>query len=232
LFTAISNFVRDYPDAKAAVIPTFQFGLPANLLNLVGGPLFFFFYDGPTPPAGVFDEFDAIPSLSDSTGTMSYYELTQMAGGAAPIPGFGASFREDTYPNLPTPNMTDFYGIVWDKMNSESFKNSLRPLDVQIMGFDPQPVSVRIARASNAQGGNALGLDPNNGDRIWIENNFLWLNSNCDEKCPSFSQSVSDDIKATQKQTYGGMKPTNYQSGDVSFIKSVVPISVFMSDQN
>ena len=34
----------------------------------------FFFYDGPTP-LGVFDEFDAIPYLTDGTKTQSYYDL-------------------------------------------------------------------------------------------------------------------------------------------------------------
>ena len=43
LFKVITNFVRDYPDAKAAVIPRFQFGAPLNLINVVGGgPLFSF----------------------------------------------------------------------------------------------------------------------------------------------------------------------------------------------
>lgn len=99
LFKAITNFVRTYPDAKAAVIPTFQFGLPANALNAVTGPLFFFFYDGETPPAGVFDEFDAIESLSDGTGTNSYYNITMVDGGAD-LNGFGNSFRMNTLPNM------------------------------------------------------------------------------------------------------------------------------------
>jgi hypothetical protein len=35
----------------------------------------FFFYDGSTPPEGVFDGFDAIPFLTDGTQTQSYYDL-------------------------------------------------------------------------------------------------------------------------------------------------------------
>lgn len=218
LFNAITNFIRDYPDAKAAVIPTFQFGLPGNLLNAIGGPTFFFFYDGATPPAGVFDEFDAIKAVSDDTGTKSYWELTNAAGGAKPM-GFGASFREDTYPNMPTANMTDFYEVLYRAMYKQSLDNSLKGLDVQILGFDPQPMSVRIARASNAQGGNTLGLDPANGDRVWVENNMLWLNADCNDACPGYSKSVSDAVKAYHMQHYAGVKPSNYKSGDLDFVK-------------
>ena len=43
---------------------------------------------------------DAIESSTDDTGTKSYYDLTNEAGGASPLPGFGASFRENRFPNM------------------------------------------------------------------------------------------------------------------------------------
>lgn len=217
LFKAIANFVREYPDKKAAVIPTFQFGLPGNLINAVGGPLFFFFYDGETPPPGVFDEFDAIDSLSDETGTKPYTDITGAAGGAS-LQGFGASFRELTFPNLPAENMTAFYDGVYDRVYKQSLKDGLTNLNIQIMGFDPQPVSKLIAQASQDQGGNALGLDPSSGDRIWIENNLLWTGNLCNDKCPTYSEDVMNDILEFSKSTFGGMEPTNYESGDVDFV--------------
>lgn len=218
LFKAITNFIRDYPDKKAAIIPTFQFGLPLNLLNAVTGPLLFFFYDGPEPPKGVFDEFDKIESISDDTKARSYYDLSNEAGGAK-IDGFGNSFREDTYQNLPAEQMTDFFETVYEQVSNQSFKASLRPLDAQIMGFVPQPVSKGIAEASQAQGGNALGLDPKHGDRIWIENNFLWANQNCNEECPDLSREVSDDIEKYHRANYADVPPTNYESGDLEYVK-------------
>lgn len=219
LFKAITNFVRDYPDAKAAVIPTFQFGAPLNLINIIGsGPLFFFFYDGAQPPKDVFADFDAIEASKDDTGTKSYWELTNEAGGAAPLPGFGASFRENTFPNMQDEQMAEFYEVMWQKISAQSFVSSVA-LDVKIMGFDPQPVSVRIARASNAQGGNALGLDPNHGDRIWVENNYLWANPLCNDNCPGDSKRVMQSINDYHMQNYANVTPTNYKSGDPSFIK-------------
>lgn len=216
LFRAITRFVRDYPDAKAAVIPVFQFGLPGNLLNAVTGPLLFMFYDGPTPPPGVFDEFNAIASLSDETKTQRYYDVSQSAGGAALV-GFGNSFREITYPNLPEDKMVDFFSHYYDATYNQTLVDGLEALDVQITGFDPQPVSVRIARASNAQGGNTLGLNPDHGDRIWFENNWLWTNPTCQDQCPQYSKSLSSQLLAYQKATYGGIAPTNYKAGDLRF---------------
>ncbi|KJY01491.1 FAD-binding domain-containing protein [Zymoseptoria brevis] len=219
LFRAVTNFIRTYPDAKAAIIPVFQFGLPLNLLNAVTGPIVFFFYDGPTPPSSVFAEFEAITPLVSDTSTKSYYDLSQEAGGAG-LNGFGNSFREVTVQNLPEDMMVDYLDVYWNRTYKRVLTDGLeQPLDVQLVGFTPQPVSVRIAEASQAQGGNALGLDPKNGDRIWIENQFLWASGPlCKERCPQYSKDLSEDLLQWQKKTYGNVPPTNYQSGDLSFI--------------
>lgn len=179
--------------------------------------MFFFFYDGATPPSGIFDEFDAIESSKDTTGTTDYYNLTNYAGGAAPD-GFGASFREQTFPNMPTTNMTSFFEEVYQQVNDQSLSDGVGILKLQIMGFDPQPVSVRIAAASQAQGGNALGLDPADGDRIWIENNLLWEGNSCDQECPGYSQNVMDNLLTYHKQHYAGIAPTNYKSRDIETV--------------
>ena len=218
LHRAVADFTRDYPDVKAAVIPTFQFGLPANVLNVITGPLFFFFYDGPTPPASVFAAFDAIDSVADSTKTQTYHSLSESAGGAD-LTGFGNSFRASTFPNLPTDEMVKFYDKLFNLTYAQSLDDSLTNVDAQILGYDPQPLSVHVTNASQAQGGNALGFDPANGDRIWIEHNMLWLNQLCDQKCPQYAANVADAITTYQKKTFAGVKPTNYKSGDVSFTK-------------
>lgn len=176
------------------------------------------FYDGPTPPASVFKDFDDIQELFSDTKTKTYYEMSQEAGGAA-IVGFGNSFRETTVPNLPEDEMVDFFEYYWNQFYNATFINGLQDLDVQVTGFDPQPLSVRIAQASQKQGGNVYGLDPNNGDRIWIENNLLWTNPTCNDKCPEQSEALSDALLAYQKQKYGNILPTNYKSGDPNYVK-------------
>ncbi|KAG8409106.1 hypothetical protein J3459_017808, partial [Metarhizium acridum] len=66
VLSAVTNFITaGNTDNKAAIIPTFNFfsTLGAN----APGSLVFFFYDGPEPRNGVFDDFDSIVSLSDNT---------------------------------------------------------------------------------------------------------------------------------------------------------------------
>ena len=41
------------------------------------------FYDGPQPPAGIFDDFLAIPSVAEDIGTKSFLELVQTPPSAA-----------------------------------------------------------------------------------------------------------------------------------------------------
>lgn len=114
--------------------------------------------------------------------------------------------------------MTTFFEEYYNQTFAQSFTDSLSSLDVQIMGFDPQPVPVVIQQASIDQGGNALGLDPANGDRIFFENNLLWVNQLCDTQCPEYSRQVSDSLLEYHKEHYAGVPPTNYQSGNISFI--------------
>jgi len=141
--------------------------------------------------------------------------------------GFGNSFRVNTVPNLPHDQMVEYLGAYYNITQSQSFNDSLTNVDIQLMGFDIQPLSVAIAKASQAQGGNALGLDPAHGDRIWVENDLLWVNQLCDQACPEYSRHMADEALAYQKQHYAGVPPTNYQSGDLDFI-SYNPL--FMND--
>jgi hypothetical protein len=215
LFSALTNFTANGRDLKAAIIATFQLGGPASAIKL---PLFFFFYDGPKPPPGVFDEFEAIKSTSSDTDTKSYYAMSQSQGGAS-LNGFGNSFRVNTVPNMPHDQMVEYYDAYWNITQSQAFNNSVANLlDFQLLGFDAQPVPVNIAKASQAQGGNALGLDPAHGDRVWVENDFLWANQLCNDKCPEYSRHMSDLALDYQKTHYAGVPPTNYQSGDLDYV--------------
>jgi hypothetical protein len=70
MLAAIRNFTAHYPDDKAAIIATTEH---TALLSLW---ILFLFYDGPSPPEGVFDSFKAIGPELDTTKTWdSYYDL-------------------------------------------------------------------------------------------------------------------------------------------------------------
>jgi hypothetical protein len=61
------------------------------------------FYDGPTPPAGIFDEFLNIPSVASSSGTQTYLEKINSSPsndtygfrnyfGTVPVPKYSPNF--------------------------------------------------------------------------------------------------------------------------------------------
>ncbi|RDX52375.1 FAD dependent oxidoreductase [Lentinus brumalis] len=70
---ATVKFAQTVTDPKAAVLPTYNF--------LLGGPgvSLLLFYDYPTPPAGIFDDFLAIPHLSKDVSTRTFSDLVQAA---------------------------------------------------------------------------------------------------------------------------------------------------------
>ncbi|KAI6120590.1 hypothetical protein EDD16DRAFT_1518683 [Pisolithus croceorrhizus] len=70
---AIVNFASNTTDPKAALMITYDYFLSRKSL----GPSALVFYDAPSPPAGVFDEFLAIPYLVKNVSTMSFPALIQ-----------------------------------------------------------------------------------------------------------------------------------------------------------
>ncbi|KAF9818098.1 hypothetical protein IEO21_02940 [Rhodonia placenta] len=69
LAAATANFYANVTDPKAAIITSFNYDLGASVVEVS------MFYDGPTPPDGIFDEFLAIPAITQDISTRSYYSL-------------------------------------------------------------------------------------------------------------------------------------------------------------
>ncbi|KAJ7615823.1 FAD-binding domain-containing protein [Roridomyces roridus] len=70
---AIAAFANNVTDPKAAIIPAINFLLGAP------GVSHLMFYDGLTPPSGIFDNFLAIPALLTDVSTRSFLSLVQAA---------------------------------------------------------------------------------------------------------------------------------------------------------
>ena len=77
-------------------------------------------------------------------------------------------------------------------------------LDIQVAGFDPQPMSARIQAASYASGGNCIGLDAKQGDKLWFELNHVWANPLCSTQCPEASKLLADKMMAYHQQNFRG----------------------------
>ena len=71
MLVAVRNFTENYPDEKAGIIMTGEI----TGLGVVDIWIMFLFYDGPTPPAGVFDIFTDIGPSANNCKTRSYYDL-------------------------------------------------------------------------------------------------------------------------------------------------------------
>ncbi|PCH36093.1 FAD-binding domain-containing protein [Wolfiporia cocos MD-104 SS10] len=66
---ATANFYANVTDPKAAIITSFNYDLGLIITEVS------MFYDGPTPPDGIFDEFLAIPAVDQDISTRSFLSL-------------------------------------------------------------------------------------------------------------------------------------------------------------
>ncbi|KAL9084013.1 MAG: hypothetical protein Q9165_008289 [Trypethelium subeluteriae] len=213
ILAATANFTQNFTDPKAAIIVTNDFAL-YDLASII---VMFYFYDGPTPPAGIFDEFDKVTPISSNVSTQSYPSLLK-ANNAYSLSGLRYQIREGTYPNLPYENMTAFYNYHFTSFQQQAFAYQATSLDIQVFSFAIQPLPIALKQASADAGGNRLGLDAVNGDTIFMEYDVSWLNPACDSLCPGYLETMVNSVKTYQQSTYGGIAPTNYKSGDISWI--------------
>ncbi|KAI0700209.1 FAD-binding domain-containing protein [Cytidiella melzeri] len=81
---ATVKFSSEVTDPKAQIITTYNF-----LLGEPGASVIIF-YDGPSPPSGIFDDFLAIPALSTNVDTRSFLSLVQVSPSNATATSRGA----------------------------------------------------------------------------------------------------------------------------------------------
>ncbi|EGX91944.1 FAD-binding, type 2 [Cordyceps militaris CM01] len=226
IIAAVARFTSENTDPKAAIIPTFDF---AGVLALsVPVVIVAFFYDGVVVPAGIFDAFDAVRPLSDSTKVRTFVTMAEelLAGD---MKGLRFRIGVNSFPAMPGANMTAFLNDHYDLVKRRSVEAALKePLDFKIVSFAVQPMPRGIAQASrDRNGGNALGINPDHGDRVWIEYDIAWANPLCDVLCTQWLKSMVQEAHDLHVEKYSGIYPTNYQSGDLETL-SYNPI--FMND--
>lgn len=227
---AVARFTSDNTDPRAAIIPTFNF-VTALVLDIPAIAVAMF-YDGPAPPPGVFDMFDDIKSISDSTKAQDMPGVTrELLNGDMKGLRFRIAFN--SFPAMPLDNMTDFLNDHYALIQKASIEAALWDLlDFKDLSFAVQPMPRHIMQASkdaNANGGNALGLDPRNGDKVWIEYDFAWLSPLCDGACDNFIRKIVKDAHNLHATKYGGIYPTNYENGDLESFRYV--FNVFVASQ-
>lgn len=218
ILAAVARFTSGNKDPKAAIIPTFNF-VSVAAIN-VPAIIVVFFYDGPKPPPGVFDDFDAINPISDNTKARSFESLTRelLAGN---YKGLRFNIAVNSFPSMPGENMTKFLNEHFQLVQEASIRAGVIDLlDFKSFSFAVQPMSHDIVRASrNTGGGNALGMAPEHGDRVWIEYDLAWASPLCDSHCAQFLKDLVAAAHDLHASKYAGIYPSNYKSGDLDYVR-------------
>ncbi|PMD47417.1 FAD-binding domain-containing protein [Hyaloscypha variabilis F] len=211
LLNATQNFIQNNNDPKAAVIVTGSLAIE-NLAELF---VLFYFYDGPTPPAGIFDEFDAIVPIADQVSTQSYADIVN-TNDQFNIYGLRYIYRAETIPNLPGTSGTDLYNAIYNNWLAYIIsQDTLLPGFTFSLGF--QPLQALTAAAAVAAGGDVLGLDPGNGDRNWLIFTISWETAAGDAVADSLATILANDVVNHSKTHYAGVRNTRYKEGNLSY---------------
>ncbi|RDA86152.1 hypothetical protein CP532_3044 [Ophiocordyceps camponoti-leonardi (nom. inval.)] len=221
LFAAIANFTASNRDNKAAIIPTFTIIDAFGLVQHFPIGVLFFFYDGRRAPPGVFDAFDAIPTIFSNTVTRPYLALTRQLLGGNFYKNLRVRLRVNAFPNMPVPAMSSFLARHWDHVVSTTSAAAADDrMDLRVFSFVLQPIPRALAVASMAAMPmpNALGLDPDHGDRIWVQYDLAWANPACDRFCALRLKKIVDGAKEVHRWGFAGIPPTNYRSGNLEYL--------------
>lgn len=166
---AVYDFTAENKDdPKAAIIPATQHLAPGDPLNIDILQLYLF-YDGPEPPkSGPLTKILDIKAAIDTTKTQSYSSLLKANGESIAIDQNRQQFRTYTLPYVA--DVPDMYLQISDKLEEildPVLKNPLRLTARCGVGFQPLPAL--FAAESKKRGGNAMGLENDDVDRIVLE---------------------------------------------------------------
>lgn len=172
MLAAVQNFTESYPDEKAAVIVTAE----RTLIGTVDIWSLFLFYDGPTPPPGVFDVFISIGPTVNNCKTRSYYDLLTYNNFAV-IKGSIYTITTETIPLPSVENGAEVLGAIHANWRTTTEKALAVPGLIGSIAYQPIPKS--MARKARERGGDLIDLDDE--DLIIIEFNYSYLLKTDDE---------------------------------------------------
>ncbi|KAH7078956.1 hypothetical protein BKA63DRAFT_254912 [Paraphoma chrysanthemicola] len=197
LLAALRNFTENYPDEKAAIIQTAEL----TALGAVDIWVLFLFYDGPTPPPGVFDIFTNIGPLVNNCQSRSYYDLLTYNNFGV-LKGSVYIITTETMPLPSAQNSAEVLGAIHD--NWRKTIQSVFGVAGIVGSIAYQPIPRGLARKARERGGDLIDLD-DDVDRIIIEFNISYFLELDDEKIDEATQRLyggSRDI-ITQFQQSG-----------------------------
>ena len=162
-----------------------------TVLNLLDIWILFLFYDGSSPPAGVFDEFLAIGPGVNNCETRSYADLLKFNDWAV-LHGVVYTIATET---TPLPSVADgarVMGTYYDHWYTTSAARAGVPGIIASMAL--QPIPKNMTRIAKEKGGDLYDLDDST-DRIIFEFDYSY-----------FSQLDDSTVDTAMVELYSGMK--------------------------
>ncbi|KAF2855965.1 FAD-binding domain-containing protein [Plenodomus tracheiphilus IPT5] len=182
LLQAVRDWTEYNEDDKAAVIVTAERGN----VNVIDSWIIFLFYDGPSPPAGLFTNFTDVNPLLDTTRTRTYADLMALSNWVV-IKGNVVDIATET---IPLPSAANAVKVIeglhahWRNISSAAL---LVPGIVASIAWQPFPK--KIAQRARDLSPDLIDADAD-VDRIIIELNYAFTPQ-------SLYESMADTIEAT-----------------------------------
>ncbi|KAL5396522.1 hypothetical protein PMIN06_001612 [Paraphaeosphaeria minitans] len=187
LLKAVRDFTEYNDDPKAAVIVTAE----RTNVNIVDSWIIFLFYDGPSPPAGKFDNFTDVNPVLDTTRTRTYADLMALSNWVV-LKGEVVDIATET---IPIPSAEDEVKVMENLHNHWRNITDTTLLEVGIVASIAwQPFPRAIAREARARSPDLIDAD-DSVDQIIIEMNYAFT-----------LQSSYDKMANTMEATYGGVR--------------------------
>jgi hypothetical protein len=182
LLKAVRDFTEYNEDEKAAVIVTAE----RTNVNVVDSWIIFLFYDGPTPPAGMFDNFTDVNPLLDTTRTRTYADLMALSNWVI-VKASVVDIATETIPIPSAANAVEVMETLHEHWRNISSTTLLIPGIVASIAW--QPFQKKIAQKARELSPDLIDTD-DSVDRIIIEMNYAFVP-------PNLYESMADTMEAT-----------------------------------
>ncbi|KAI1495931.1 FAD binding domain-containing protein [Biscogniauxia marginata] len=202
ILAAVRDFTENYPDDKAGIIVTAE----RTLATLADIWVIFIYYNGPEPPAGVFDKFTAVPHSINTLKTQTMNELLS-GNNWAVLKGSVYTIGTETMP-LPTgEDGAEVMQSIYDHWVNVSDTVKWVPGLIASIAFQPLPK--KVAQLAREKGGDMLDLD-DDIHRIIVELDYSFLFNSDYEEIDTTMQNTYEGIQSlVQGYQQSGSLPTD-----------------------
>jgi hypothetical protein len=187
LLKAVRDFTEYNEDEKAAVIVTAE----RTNVNVVDSWIIFLFYDGPTPPVGIFDNFTDVNPLLDTTRTRTYADLMALSNWVI-VKASVVDIATETIPIPSAANSVEVMETLHEHWRNISSTTLLVPGIVASIAWQPFPK--RIVQKARALSPDLIDAD-DEVDRFIVEMNYAFL-----------PQNLYANMADTMEKTYTGVR--------------------------